>query len=253
MGKLETKVALVIGGAGGMGRAACETLVMQGARVVVADINGEAAAQVADALNGERVAAVSYTVDASSVDEMEELVGFVERQFGRLDVLFCNAGMHGPDTFDISEQHFEKMIALNVKGSFFLTNRAAPLLEKDGGGSIIYMSSIAGLSASEKNPLYCITKNAILMMMRSFARHLGPRGIRANAICPGHVQTDFPRRWSGLEEGDYLALIEKMGAQLPMGRVGQPADIAELVCFLASDQSKYLTGLTIPVDGGRTM
>ena len=250
---LADRVALVIGGAAGMGLASSRALAADGATVVIADRDFEAAESAASDIRTSGGQAVAHRVDAGSLDALAALFDFVGTRYGRLNVLFSNVGITGPDGFDVTEAQFDEAFNINLKSHFFATKFAVPLMRPCASrASIIYMSSAGALRAAGRSPLYNLSKASILMMMRTFARNLGPEGIRVNALCPGHVETDFPRRWLGLDEDEYQARIRKRGETIPLRRVGQPEDVANVVAFLASDKSSYLTGLSIPIDGGET-
>ena len=250
MSDLQGRLALVIGAAAGIGLASAQALAERGATVMLADRNGDAAEQAADALRAGGAEAVSYEADASSLPQLRGLFDFVDKKYGKLNVLFANVGMRGPDGFDVTEEQFDAVFNLNLKSHFFAASYAIPLLRRCAPhASIIFMSSAGGLRLGGRCPLYSISKAGVVMMARAFARELGPHGIRVNALCPGAIETAFPR-WSGLGEAEYRAAIDRGGRNVPLGRIGQPQDVAGVVTFLASDQSGYLTGLAIPVDGG---
>jgi NAD(P)-dependent dehydrogenase (short-subunit alcohol dehydrogenase family) len=248
--ELRNRVALVIGGAAGIGLASARALAAKGATVVIADRDGDAAQRGADAVRASGGEAVAYAVDASSMSQLRALLDFVGKTYGRLNVLFSNAGSRGADGFDVSEAEFDEAFAINVKSHFFATTYALPLLLPCAPhASVIYTASAGALKLGGRSPLYSISKSSILMMARAFARELGPARIRVNALCPGAIETGFPR-WSTLDEADYKATVERIGRGLPLGRIGQPEDVAGVVAFLASDQSMFVTGLAIPIDGG---
>jgi NAD(P)-dependent dehydrogenase (short-subunit alcohol dehydrogenase family) len=250
---LQDRVALVIGGAGGMGLASSRALAANGAQVVIADRDGDAAEQAATAIREDGGQATSFQVDVSSTAQLRAAFDFVATTHGKLNILFSNAGMTGPNRYDVTEEQFDEVFNVNLKSHWFATNYAAPLMRPCAPhASIIYMSSGAGLRAGGRSPLYSVSKAAILMLARSFARELGPDGIRVNALAPGHVRTDFPRKWLGIGDADYQALVEARNQGIPLRRIAEPEDVAGVVLFLASDLSSYLTGLAIPVDGGLT-
>ena len=248
---LADRVALVIGGASGIGLASGLAMAQRGACVLLADKEGsaaEAAASQTDPLPGKVEA---FQTDASSTDDLRELFSYVDRKFGKLNILFCNVGATGPNEFDLTEEAFDAVIDLNLKSHYFATNLAAPIMRRCAGeASVIYMSSAAALRAGSPSPLYSISKSGVLMMMRCFARELGPDGIRVNAVCPGHIVTRFSRNWLNLPDADYRKAIEDRARRIPLGRVGQVQDVANVVTFLASDQSGFITGQAIAIDGG---
>jgi len=253
MPSLDGRIALVTGGASGIGLASARALSAAGASVVIADKDGDGAQVAAESINHAGGSAVSFQADVSSLVHVRAMVDFVEKTYGRLHVFFSNAGIGGAKGFDVTEEEFDQVFNINLKSHFFATNYALPLMRLCApNASIIYTSSVRGVRASPETPLYCMSKATILMMARTFALHLGPSGIRANALCVGAVDTAFPRNWMGISEADHLALRTQSAAKIPVGRIGQPEEIASLVTFLASDQSLFLTGATIPIDGGST-
>lgn len=251
MSSMDGQVALVTGAASGIGLASAKALAEEGAIVVLADRNGEAAAQAATALSAVGRAVVARQTDVSALDQIRALFDFVKREFGRLNVFVSNAGIGGATGFEVTEAQFDQVFDTNLKSHFFATSYAAALMRDCAPqASIIYTSSIRGFRAHENTPLYCMSKAGILMLARSAARWLGPAGIRVNAICPGGVETTFPQEWLGLTDEQFQAVQQKSASAVPLGRIGQPDEIAALVKFLASDQSRYITGTAMTVDGG---
>lgn len=242
------RVALIIGGAAGIGLASSRALAERGATVVIADLDFEAAERAAINITVAGGDASAYCVDASSLDQLRAMFEWIDTKYQKLNVLFSNVGISAANGFDITEEQFDLAFDVNVKSHFFATNYATPLMRRGAPqASIIYMSSGGGLRPFGRSPLYSISKAAILMMTRTFARHLGPDGIRANALCPGPVETAFASRG---DDAAYRLAVERWSKDIPLGRVAQPEDVSNVVAFLASDQSMYLTGLAIPVDGG---
>jgi NAD(P)-dependent dehydrogenase (short-subunit alcohol dehydrogenase family) len=251
MSDLKGRVALVTGGGSGMGLASCQAFADHGATVIVADRDGQAADHAAAEIVASGGEAIGYHVDVSSVAELRAMFDFIGQRFGRLNVLFSNAGVKGPMGLDVTEEEFDEVLNLNLKSHLFATNMAVPLMRPCATeASIIYMSSAGGLRVSGRRPLYSISKAAVITLMRSVAKTLGPDKIRANAICPGHIDTPFAR--IGFDEQGYEAALENSNRTVPMGRIGKPADIASVALFLASDQSAYISGVAMPVDGGLT-
>jgi NAD(P)-dependent dehydrogenase (short-subunit alcohol dehydrogenase family) len=253
---LEGRVALVTGGGSGIGLASCRALAAGGATVIVADRDIGAAERGAADVRSAGGRAAAYKVDVCSVPEIRAMFDFVSETYGKLNVLFSHAGIQGPAGLDVSEEQFDDAIAVNLKSHFFATRYALPLMRQCAPhASIIYTSSVSGLRAPKHSPLYGTCKAGLLMMMRSVARQCGPDGVRANAICPGPADTAFARDFAastGMDEDQYDALLEATSRSIPLGRIAQPSDITGTVVFLASDQSAYLTGAAIPVDGGLT-
>jgi NAD(P)-dependent dehydrogenase (short-subunit alcohol dehydrogenase family) len=255
-GKLEGRVAVVTAGASGMGLASSRLFAREGATVVVADLDGDAATAAAETIEAEGGRAHAFTIDVSSVEQLRALFSFVESEFGILHVLFNHAGIPGPIGLDLTEEQFDRTVGINLKSQFFATQFGKPLLEKAAGhAAIIYTSSTSGLVASPTSPIYGMTKGGTLILMRSVAKQLGPLGIRANAICPGPTDTPMLRVFTdptraGLSEEDYAVQLEARAKAIPLRRAGVPDDVAHAALFLASDDASFVTGVTVPVDGG---
>lgn len=245
------RIALVTGGAAGIGLASAEALAEEGATVIIADRNEDAAKKAADMIRARGGNALARRTDVSSLQEIRALFDYVEKAFGRLHIFFSNAGLGGANGFDVTEEEFDAVFDVNLKSHFFSTRYAVPLMAGCAPhASIIYTASIRGFRAHEGTPLYCMSKAGLLMLTRAAARWLGPQRIRVNAICPGGVETAFPQEWLGLDDEQFAALQQKSASSVPLGRIGQPNEVASLVKFLASDQSLYMTGSTLPLDGG---
>lgn len=255
-GKLEGRVALITAAASGMGLASAHRFAAEGATVVVADLDGDAADTAAASIVAAGGKAHPYGIDVADVAALEAMFRFVEAEFGALHVLFNHAGVPGPIGLDITEAQFDRTVAINAKSQFFATKFALPLLERSAPrASIIFTASISGLVASPSSPLYGMTKGGTLILMRSLAKQLGPRGIRSNAICPGPIETPMLRVFTdpnrqGLNDEEFAAQIEARRKAIPLRRAGQPEDIAAAALFLASDESAFVTGVALPVDGG---
>jgi 3-oxoacyl-[acyl-carrier protein] reductase len=250
---LEGDVVLVTGGASGMGLASSQALAAEGAVVIVADVDGAAAELAALGIRNDGGQAIAYRVDVSSVAELAEMFDWVRRTQGHLNVFFSHAGIQGPMGLEFSESQFDHAIAVNLKSHFFGTQHALALLRESAPhASIIYTSSAAGLRACPASPVYGATKAGLVNLMRSMAVLLGPEGIRANAICPGGIDTQFSQSFIAESGHDPAEQIARHERSIPLRRIGQPLDIAPVVVFLASEQSRYITGTWIPVDGGLT-
>ena len=244
------RVALIIGGGSGMGLASSRALAAAGHIVIVTDRDGDAAKRAADEIKAAGGEAISYEVDGSSVSQLKTMFLFIEKTYARLNVLFSNIGIRGPLGLDMVEAQFDEVMDVNVKSHFFATHYAVPLMKLSAPhASIIYMGSAGSLKAGGRCPLYNISKAAVPMIARSLARELGPAGIRVNAICPGSIETGFPR-WSTFTPEGRKAMIDEVSLNIPLGRIGQPDDVAGMVAFLASDRAMFITGASIPIDGG---
>ncbi len=240
-----------------MGLASARRFAAEGAAVVIADLDGDAADRAAAEILAEGGEAKPLRTDVASVASLRRLMRFVQDEYGRLNVLFNHAGVPGPPGLDLTEEQFDRTVDINLKSQFFGTSLAVPLLRAAApSASIIYTSSISGLMAAPSSPLYGMTKGGTQILMRSVARQLGPDGIRANAICPGPTNTPMlrtfvdPDRVGLADDEDFAQQVAVRAERIPLRRAAEPADTAEVALFLASDESRYVTGTWIPVDGG---
>jgi NAD(P)-dependent dehydrogenase (short-subunit alcohol dehydrogenase family) len=246
-GRFNGQVAIVTGGASGIGEATCRRLVAEGATVVVADVNAARADALAAEL-GERASACAF--DAADVASIERLVrGTVER-FGRLDVLHNNAALSSPDihkrdsnAIDIEFEVWDQVMAVNVRAFLAGCKYALPTMIKQGGGAIVNMSSTGGFAGDITRTAYSVSKAAIIGLTRQIATHYGKQGIRCNGVAPGLVLTPGTR-------GAAAAVIDVMHRHLLVPKFGEAEDIAALVCFLASAEARYINGQTYIADGG---
>ena len=248
MATLTGKVALVTGGAQGIGYAIGSTLARHGARLVLADMNADGCRAAQEQLRSAGAQVVAVAGNVAVVQDVEAMVGAAITAFGRLDILVNNAGGSAQTPLrieDVTEEHFDRVMAWNVRGTFFCSKAALPHL-KVRGGSIINMASISGRGGTELvSPQYSAAKAAIIGMTRNLARHLGPHGIRVNAIAPGFIKSS-PRVeaiWRTRNEAEVLKTV-------PLGRRGEMDDIAQAALYLASEASGYVTGAVLDVNGG---
>ena len=254
MNRLQDKVAIITGGAGGIGRVAGKLFVEEGAYVLLVDLD-EAA--LADAVAEIGSNAVSYFAgDVTSLADNEAMVACAEERYGGVDVLLANAGIEG-DVMPITEYdeaRFDQVMSVNVKGPFLGLKAAAPAIARRGGGSIVITSSVAGLQGAAGVSAYVTSKHAVIGLMRSAAKELAPMGIRVNTVNPSPVETEMMRRLeAGLGgEGNAQIAKEGMAARIPLQRYAEPAEIAKAMLYLASDDSSWVTGSVNVVDGGMT-
>ena len=243
MGELEGKVAVVTGGAAGIGRAMVERFAAEGARVVIADIDADAGTEVASALG--EVAAFVPT-DVTDADQVQALVDGAVERFGGLHVMVNNAGIGGAMTRFLHDDlaDFHRIVDVNLLGMLVGSQRAARHMKAHGGGSIVNISSTAGINAGAGLIAYRATKAAVIHASRTIAIEVAQYGIRVNCIVPGQIAT-------AMNEGSY-DLDRVMKLMQPLPRAGRPEDIAEAALFLASDRSAQITGVVLPVDGGTT-
>jgi NAD(P)-dependent dehydrogenase (short-subunit alcohol dehydrogenase family) len=245
--RLAGKVAVITGAGSGIGAAAADLFAREGARVVCADLSGHER-EVADAIGD---GAVAVKADVSKADDVARMIDTAEREFGRLDVLFNNAGFGGGTRAllaDVDEATFDAQIAVHLKGVFLGMKYGIPAMLRSGGGSIVNTASAAGLVGMKEIAVYSAAKGGVVQLTKAAALDYAEANIRVNAICPGMT-------WTGLAGGGAGALRESeapSGAHLPqpMRRWGLPSELAAAALFLASDESSFITGAAIPVDGG---
>jgi NAD(P)-dependent dehydrogenase (short-subunit alcohol dehydrogenase family) len=243
---LADRVALITGGAGlnGLGFATARLLASQGARVAIADLEAANPAQVAATLGTAHLGVVANVTVKS---EVEAAVARVLGRFGRIDILVNNAGITQPrKTVDISQADYDAVLNVNLRGTLLCSQAVIPAMQGQGGGSIICISSVSAQRGGGilGGPHYSAAKAGVLGLARAMARELGPDGIRVNSITPGLIATDISKGKLTDEKKSEIA------EQIPLGRIGEPADIAGACLFLASDLSKYCTGITLDVNGG---
>ncbi len=250
MARLESEVAIVTGGARGIGRAIAEAYVAEGARVCVADVRIELAQQVAEAL-GE--SAIALELDVTDEQSWNLAIGACETLFGSVTVLVNNAGLaEGASIGDTTLESYRRVTEVNQTGVFLGMKTVIPAMKRAGHGSIINMSSIDGLVGSPRIISYIASKWAVRGMTKAVAMEMGPFSIRVNSIHPGHVVTELGLR-DGLDPGIITAMVEEHTARhAPMQRTGTPQEIAAMAVFLASNESSYCTGAEFVVDGGFT-
>ncbi|MDX1802171.1 MAG: glucose 1-dehydrogenase [Marinobacter sp.] len=253
MDRLKGKVAIVTGGALGLGRAAATRMAEEGAAVALFDVLDKDGRELADQINQQGGSAQYWHCDVSSEKHVAEAIAAVVQAFGHLDVMVNNAGISGANkpTDQLTEAEWDQVQAINVKGVFFCTKHAIPALRKAGGGSIINLSSIYGLVGAADVPPYHASKGAVRLMTKADAMMYASEGIRVNSVHPGFIWTPMVEHHlqtiGDLEEG------RKATAALhPLGHIGEPDDIAWGIVYLASDESKFMTGSELVIDGGYT-
>jgi NAD(P)-dependent dehydrogenase (short-subunit alcohol dehydrogenase family) len=249
LARLDGKVAIVTGGAGGMGRDTALLFAREGASVVVGDVDDAAGAS----LEGESGGRIVYRrCDVSIEADVAGLVAHAEERFGKLDTIFNNAGIEQPVTpsTDVTEALFDRVIGINLKGTFFGCKHAIPALLRNGGGTIVNNSSVSAFANVGGNISYAASKGAVMSLTRVLAIEYASRGIRVNAINPGVIDTGMNVR-NKARAVDPDAWTQRSLAVTPLGRMGTGLEIAETVLYLASEQSSFVTGIGLLIDGGR--
>lgn len=253
--RLESKVALITGGGSGIGRACAEMFAREGARVAVSDISLERAQATTQFVTSHGGDAIAISGDVSVGDDAQNMVSATVEKFGKLDVLVNSAGVSARNAMPIGsspEEVWDKVIDVNLKGTYMVSWHAMPEMAKSGGGSIINLSSIMGLvgypvgMGGGFNP-YNPSKGGVLQFTRNLAIDSASKNVRVNCICPGYVETDLTSALT--KDAEALSRLETLH---PIGRLGQPEEIAYAALYLASDESGFVTGTPLVVDGGYT-
>jgi NAD(P)-dependent dehydrogenase (short-subunit alcohol dehydrogenase family) len=264
LGRLAGKTAIVVGagsiGPGwGNGKATAVTFAREGAQVLCVDRNAAAAAETAGIITGEGGKATAFTADVSRAADVEAMVAACVKTYGRIDVLDNNVGIaETGSVVDVSEADWDRVFAINLKSAFLAMKHVIPVMVKQGGGSIINISSIASIRHTGISYVsYGTTKAAMNQMTRTTAVEFAPQNVRVNAVLPGLMKTPMVEHSAGLAtsyaNGDVEAMWRARDAQVPMGHMGDAWDVANAALFLASDESKYVTGIELVVDGGITL
>ena len=255
MRRLEGKVALITGGARGIGRAICEAYGAAGAKVAVADLLEDDARATARALGEQGMAVQMNVTDVASI---QQGVAAVEAAWGGIDILVNNAGIFNMASIDkVTQEDYRRQYDVNVGGTIFAIQAVAPLMKKRGGGAIINFASQAGRRGEPNIVIYCSTKAAVISVTQSLALELAKDNIRVNAIAPGVIDTPMwdvvDAQFAEYENKPKGQKKREVGESVPLGRMGDPVDVADPCVFLASDDARYITAQTLNVDGGNWM
>ena len=241
--RLVKKVAIVTGGATGIGFATAKVLLQEGAIVAICDINGERTKQAVEKLK-EYGVAIGYCVDISSKEQIGNMVNSLLREFGRIDILVNNAGITMDAQFyKMSDEQFDQVVNVNLKGTFLFSKAVVGNMIEQKYGKIIHLSSVSAFNGNFGQTNYAATKAAIMGMTRVMAKELGKYGITVNSIAPGSIMTEM---YSAVPE----EAKQKKLAAIPLRRYGEPEEVGKLIAFLASDDAAYITAQTIVIDGG---
>jgi 2-hydroxycyclohexanecarboxyl-CoA dehydrogenase len=251
--RLKGKTALVTGGGQGIGRAIAVALAREGAQVAVLDVLGERAEAVRREIEALGVKGLALTADLRKRADVERAIAEIIAQWGQLDVVVNNAGWDRMQPFlESDEETWDKIIGINFKGALYVLKAALPHMVARGGGRVVSIASDAGRVGSSNEAVYAGTKGALIAFSKTLARELARHAITVNVVCPGITETALLQ---GLREESpkNAKVIEAIGRAIPLGRTGQPEDIAAAVAFLVSPEANYITGQTLSVSGGLTM
>ena len=244
---LKGKVAIVTGGAQGIGKSIATRLAQAGANVVIADVMEEVAKSTAQEISQKGNEAISIKVDVSSLSSVEEMVKKTLDKFGRIDILVNNAGITRDGlVMRMKEEDWDLVLDINLKGAFNCIKTVSPIMMKQKSGKIVNIASIVGIIGNIGQANYSASKAGLIALTKTCARELASRRINVNAVAPGFIQTSMTERLP-------LQVREKLSSQIPFGEIGKPEDVASAVLFLVSEEASYITGEVIRVDGGMAM
>jgi len=253
MDRLKGKVAIITGGAGGIGRAAGALFAAEGANVLLVDLDETALKEAVADIGSNRV--TYFVADVTRATDNRAMVGCAEERYGGVDVLVANAGIEGDvmPLADYDDERFDQVIAVNVRGVYLGLKHAIPAMQKRGGGSIVITSSVAGVGAAPGIAPYAASKHAVVGLMRSAAKEYAAANIRVNTVNPSPVETRMMRSIeTGMGGTAANEVKERLAASIPLARYAEPDDIARVMLFLASDDSAWVTGAVHMADGGMT-
>ncbi len=242
------KVALVTGGAAGIGREIALRFAASNAQLVISDINEELGQELVDEIKSKGQKAKFIKCNVAIYDDIKSLIGFISEEYGRLDFACNNAGVEGQNSMldECSEQNWDYVMNVNLKGLWFAIKEQVPLMRKSGGGSIVNLSSVAGLVGFPSLGAYVSSKHGVIGLSKTAALEFAQNGVRVNCICPGPIMTEMLQRIMDSRPGFKEGVI----AGVPQGRIGEVSEIADAVLFLCSKSAGYITGQSLAIDGG---
>ncbi|WP_096200562.1 SDR family NAD(P)-dependent oxidoreductase [Bacillus sp. FJAT-45350] len=244
--RLQDKVAIITGGSSGIGEYAAREMVKEGAKVVIADLNDELGNKLVQELNEEEVVAVYVHVDVSNEAHIEKMIDTTMSKFGKLDILFNNAGIGAlSPTADLSLEEWRRVVSINLDGVFLAAKHSIKAMQKNGGGSIVNNASILGHVGQAQTAPYAASKGGVVNLTRALAVEYAKENIRVNAVCPGYIDTPLLDQLDDEMKNHLISLH-------PIGRLGKSEEVAKAVTFLASDDASFITGANLLVDGGYT-
>lgn len=254
MERLKDKVIIVTGGALGIGKAACKMMANEGAKIAITDILDNEGQTLSKEISNEGGTSRYWKLDVSNEENVTQVFTEVANTFGKVDVLVNNAGISGVNkpTHEINQEDWNKVMDINVKGVFLCTKHVIPYMQKANGGSIINLSSIYGIIGAPDIPPYHASKGAVRLMSKTDALHYAKENIRVNSVHPGFIWTPLVEQMGEESEEGVDDFRKKLDSLHPIGHVGEPDDVAYGIVYLASDESKFLTGSELVIDGGYT-
>jgi len=253
MNRVEGKVVIVTGGSHGIGKSACKMLAQEGAKVAVTDVKDHDGKDVAEAIQNDGGTAEYWHLDVSQEAEVKTVFQQIKEKWGKIDVLVNNAGISGPNqpTHEIEAKDWKSLLSINVDGVFFCTKHGVQAMIENGGGSIINLSSIYGIIGTTDLPAYHASKGAVRLMSKTDALLYAKDNIRVNSVHPGFIWTPLVEQFLQ-QQGDVEEGRKQLEQLHPVGHVGEPEDVAYGILYLASDESKFITGSELVIDGGYT-
>jgi len=252
MKRLKSKSVLITGAARGIGRACALKFAQEGARLVLMDVHEEELADLVGEIGEEGGRALGLEGDVSNFDHQKAAIDLCLESYGAVDILFCNAGINLPKKLtETTDAEIAHLFAVNVTSIMQAARYTLPIMQRQGGGVMLFTASKTGLVAQEDSPVYCASKGAVVLLAKALALDYAKENIRVNALCPGIIDTPMLQRFAD-NMPDPKAAMQSYSAAQPMGRLGTAEECADAALWLVSDESSFITGVALPVDGGFT-